>query len=517
MGFSHNCFYLFIKRYPSSIEFLSFFIVVIALICSVIFYFFHLKLLNIEITRSIGVFFILYGIFSSIFLIFHFRKHFLLKNIKKASKYLSRIDYILIIILIICLFLLSITPVTDADSLDYHIGVPSSFYVYHTFLPRFDWFHSRLIGLGESINLIGLASWTDNLNSVLQFFGLISLLIVFWKHIQKKPSVQIDYKIFICKLLLGVPVLLFLLPNQKPQLIGTIAVLASMALCILEEKQRKLTCFLSVGALFFAFSLKYSFYVTGFIPFFFIGYTAYKNKLFKYFVYSSFFFYFMLLFPIHLFNYINYGNPVTPLFASLFKETGHQYLTSFNQMLSSYKEGFGFPFGLLIPNSPGKISTILGLGIFTFAFVDFKNKKSREVLILAFLTFITTVVFCQRTSRFFIDTYYITLLAFIVNPIRKKWFNLFDKLLTLQIIGVTACAVVGVYLLFPGSFSVTQREKVLRKSANEYSAMEYLDKKLPKDSFIISDFRSNALIPRNFVASNYHFMIEYYPKEFIKE
>jgi hypothetical protein len=185
-------------------------------------------------------------------------------------------------------------------------------------------------------------------------------------------------------------------------------------------------------------------------------------------------------------------------------------------MLNSYKEGFGFPLGLLLPNSPGKISTILGLGIFSFFFVNLKNKKTRKVLVLAFLTFVTTALFCQRTSRFFIDAYYIVLLAFIISPVRKKWFNIFNKLLTFQVIGVTACAIMGVYLLFPGCLSLAQREKVLERSANDYSAMKYLDNKLPKKAFIISDFRSNALIPRSFFAINYPFMIKYFPKEFIK-
>ena len=397
---SYKIFCSCIKRKPELLELFCSAIIFLSLISSFIYITMHLGIMNLLAARLIGIILFSMGIIG----VYYWIKEKKLAISKlyfafsKQSLYI-KLSIILIFILLLAFSLCSLAPPTDADSLDYHLGVPATYLIYGYKFPFYAWLHSRLVGLGEVWNLIGLATWTDSLNSVLQFSGLIALLVVFWKYMQKK-SEQIDYKLFAAKLLLGVPVLLFLLPNQKPQLIGTIAIIASLMLCIIKEKQTKLTCFLSLGALFFAFGLKYSFYVTGFVPFFFIAYTAYKNKLFKCFVFYSILFYALFLFPIHLFNTISYGNPVTPLFPALFNERGYATLTSFTHMLKTYKEGFGFPLGLLIPSKIGEISTVLGVGVFTFFFIDFKNRKVVEIFIVAILTFILGAIAGQGTSRF---------------------------------------------------------------------------------------------------------------------
>jgi len=41
------------------------------------------------------------------------------------------------------------------------------------------------------------------------------------------------------------------------------------------------------------------------------------------------------------------------------------------------------------------------------------------------------------------------------------------------------------------------------RNAYEYNAMKWLDENLTQDTFLVSEFRSNALIPRPFLGSDY--------------
>jgi hypothetical protein len=395
------------------------------------------------------------------------------------------------------------------------MGFPVVHLFYGYNLPLYDWFQSRLFGIGENFNILGLATWTDHLSSAIQYFGLSFLVVLFVNYLRRINASPETILISIA-VLLGVPVLLLMVPSQKSELLGNLAILYALSLFALNERQTKLNLFLSIGAIFFAFSIKYSFYVTGFFPFIFIGYNAWRNKLLKNFVLYSLLFYFLLIFPFHMYNLIHYGNPVSPLFAGLFNENGSKELTEYETYLKNFSyNGFKFPLSLLLPASLGSISTILGFGLFTFIFLDYKKRKTIELASLAVMTFLVTLFFVQRTSRFFLDSYYIVMLAFIANPVKRKGFSVFKKLLVLQTAVVAIGAILGVLMLFPGSFTRTLREKTLESCANNYSVMKYLDGVLPEKSFIISDFRDNVYNPRDFIAVNYPFMIKYYPEEFV--
>ena len=61
----------------------------------------------------------------------------------------------------------------------------------------------------------------------------------------------------------------------------------------------------------------------------------------------------------------------------------------------------------------------------------------------------------------------------------------------------------GIYALSPSFISSNYREDIMYNTANNYSVMSWVDDELPVNSCIISDFRSNAIIPREFVTKNY--------------
>ena len=95
-----------------------------------------------------------------------------IKAVFQAQRLWGRAALCLLAITGVGLLLSALGPPTDADSLDYHLGVPLDILRHHGAYPRLDWFHTRLVGLGESLNMLGLAGGTDVLGAVLQFAGL---------------------------------------------------------------------------------------------------------------------------------------------------------------------------------------------------------------------------------------------------------------------------------------------------------------------------------------------------------
>ena len=100
-----------------------------------------------------------------------------IREVFRNQSFPGKIAMILIGITVLGLCLASLGPPTDADSLDYHLGVPLDILRHHQDYPRLDWLHARLVGLGEYLNLLGLAGGTDIFGATLQFSGLVIGLI----------------------------------------------------------------------------------------------------------------------------------------------------------------------------------------------------------------------------------------------------------------------------------------------------------------------------------------------------
>ena len=98
-------------------------------------------------------------ILSYVLIIFGFLLIYECKNLfKKNQIKINFFDYqeIFLVILVVSYFLLSLSPVTNADSLDYHIGVPLHILSNEGIFPSHNYFHAAAFGSGEMINMIGL-------------------------------------------------------------------------------------------------------------------------------------------------------------------------------------------------------------------------------------------------------------------------------------------------------------------------------------------------------------------------
>ena len=97
----------------------------------------------------------------------------MLKAYFKGASWTERLGLGLSLVITLALFGAVLGPATDADSLEYHLGVPLDWLRHGGAYARPDWFHARLAGLGEAINMLGLAMGTDNLGAVFQAAGLV--------------------------------------------------------------------------------------------------------------------------------------------------------------------------------------------------------------------------------------------------------------------------------------------------------------------------------------------------------
>lgn len=469
-----------------------FFIVVVACLSAILFLFSWLIGINLLYLRIAAYMFVLLGIYK----LFQFFKNFNFSNIIKeyfiSQSLFVKISYGFSFLMVFGLFLTAISPPTDGDSLDYHLGAPLEFIRNLSLQPRYDWLQYRLSGLGEIINMFGLAAGTDNLGAVFQFTGLILLFKALKLYI---PS-QTKHLFYL--LLLSSPFLMFLVPNQKPQLLP--AVIIVIALIYLHLNRNKLTnqiVFLISISLFFSMASKYSFYIPSFVIFLVLLFNILRteNKIQK--IGLLLLAYILVLFPIQLYKFIYYGNPVSPILASFFNEP--EYVSRFATMLKTYYDSkFVFPLNFLLPDSLGRFTAAIGIGFLYVIIGAFQRVKTDKFLIIITSLIAIFYYFNGATcSRYYFEVYVLLAFVAVQTPFKRisKWA---EKALLLQMAVALAITFFGVYSLFPGALTQNLRTKVLDKNADYYTPLKWANSVLPEDAVIFAPFRVGYLSERKF-------------------
>jgi hypothetical protein len=427
-----------------------------------------------------------------------------IKGVFLAQRPWGRAALCLLAITGLGLFLSALGPPTDADSLDYHLGVPLDMLRHHGAYPRLDWFHTRLVGLGESLNMVGLAGGTDVLGAMLQFAGLILVLVA----VISLARTDLD-RTLVALGVLGCPVMLFLIPNQKPQMLPTAA--TTIAIILLAQRFDSLdlkTLFLAFGCTVFAVSCKYSFLFSGAII---VGVgllAAYRAKRLGQALIIALAGYLILVFPVHLQNFLFYGDPLSP-FLERFRTAGDAAVIRFAAKLQAYSDSqaslFSVPLNLFFPSSIGLIPTVLGMGPFLLFSTLGAMKVSvvaRILLLGAALTILLTLFFGQTGARFFFEPYlWIVGAAGLAAWCPLKSFSF--KVMVGQTALMAVLAVCGAATLFPGALTPAWRDRTMAKTAHGYAITRWLNRILPPDAVIVfHKIRASALMPRPFVSKD---------------
>ena len=154
---------------------------------NIIFYFIISPILLFLVFINLDLNFIKYFLYAiliiKLFFIFYWQK---IKIIK--FKFFNKID--LLILFLILLFLLP--QITDADSLDYHLGAPLDVIRNGGLYNRLDeWYSFRFLGLNEMLNLYGLFFYSLNFGQIFQIVAFSNLILFFKLFIKKREYIYL--------------------------------------------------------------------------------------------------------------------------------------------------------------------------------------------------------------------------------------------------------------------------------------------------------------------------------------
>jgi hypothetical protein len=279
-----------------------------------------------------------------------------IKALFQAESFWGRTALLLLAFTGLALLLAALGPATDADSLDYHLGVPLQVLRQHGIFYRPDWFFARLAGLGEYLNLLGLAGGTDNFGAALQYAGLLAALVAVLSLAGSRQD-----KILLAMAVLACPLALNLVPSQKPQMLPAAGM--TIALILLARRFQAMdpkTLFLALGCAFFAMALKHSFLLSGILV---VGagvWAAWRARLLPWALAAALAGYLIFPFPWHWQNFAFYGDLLSP-FLERFRTHGDPVLIQF-ATLKNYYAPQSLPrlaLQLFLPVAPTEILKVL--------------------------------------------------------------------------------------------------------------------------------------------------------------
>ena len=172
---------------------------------------------NSIIVKLFGCILILFGIYSLI----HERRNILTNTYKYYSYLVKSSNTIkIVVLLLIGFFAIALAPITNADALNYHVGVPMSILREGHFVWQPTWFHQGLSGIGENSILLSLVLKAEQYTTFLQIASIASILGLFFYREESKNIAPKGYRSLLILIFISVPVLLFLASSPKPQLVG---------------------------------------------------------------------------------------------------------------------------------------------------------------------------------------------------------------------------------------------------------------------------------------------------------
>jgi len=485
---------------PSLIESTSGYLVVVVLVGFISDLSLH-GLINLYVLNILALFLVLLGGLQ----LWKFLSHtsFAFKHLMGKS-IIHKFEIILILAILGSLLLASLGPPTDADSLDYHLGVPAAWLSQGGYVPFESWYHARFSGLGERIIFFGLANGTDILSAVLQWSGLLISIIALFNMSSKRGLNDLILSSF---LVISPPVIIFLVLNQKPYLFPVSILLLGVSLLFDKNNHYERRVYLSTFLIFSALLFKYTFFLSIFGIFLLMLYITYIKKLLIKFLVVATFLAVLVLMPHYVRNFIYFSDPFSPLFSYLVPNIEPSLIYFSDYLKQGYQPIFKNIIKIpitqgIFPLKLGLITTVMGIGGLGILAAYFSKKTSSRVVMLAFtLSFIIIIIFGRPISRLMFDVYLLGGMALVASNF-DRFKLILSKILALQSLGILVLSLYAVFAIFPGSFSDIKRAEVMEAMADGYSVSLLFDKVLPQDAVLFTDVRSKVLIPRKTVLAD---------------
>ncbi len=496
----------FLEKYLISKKLIIF--LVFVNFCSIFIYILYLFFeINEEITTFFAILITLIGLYPP----------YEILNLIKIKKINFKTK--LLIYIVIGYFIVSLLPITDPDSLDYHLTVPFLSLINNNFFIQKEWLTSQLSGAGEALMILGLSIKAYKFSSILQFVGLLSIITFIFGLKNSKKKFSEEAKIIICLSILCIPSFLFLLFTTKPQLFGIATnfaafILAFYILPFEKDKKNIIITFLIISILCLCSTqFKFSFYLSSTIIIFFTLIQMFKNKLL---IKSLFLFFVLCLLIIFPREYFEYKYLSEDILGNFYKPvTGNPLSETF---ISSLKVGTGnlryLPYWLFLPFqlneiNLGVITEILGLSVLVFL-INFKLNPQKKILVASAMFFILAFPFGQSTGRFFIEPFLWLMVGSISYLSIKKnlKYLIFEKFIIINSISILFVIIFTVINFIPGIYSVDSYKKILRKYANGYNLYEWANQNLPDDAIVLTSHRSFLFSEKSFISYNFRLYLK---------
>jgi hypothetical protein len=410
------------------------------------------------------------------------------------------IDLFLVILLLLGYFLISLTPITSADSLDYHSSTAIDILNYGTYPNQYYLFHSRTAGSGEILISLGFSLGAEQLGSLVQFSGLLSIvgLII---NFCKRYKFNKNSKIFFVLLFLITPILVFLNSTNKPQLMPIALTSICFVLVFFQfkylnkiKKKNYNNYFLVVVLLCESFLLKYSFILSCLIIGIYALFSIVNKKNYLSILIFSTLILLTIVGPYSLWKYIYFEKNI---FYALFWALP-QHLYGYDSfMLSISNCGYScFPVWVLWPRSFNEVTNFFGILFCFFVFLKINNTRNLVALLSIIVYIYIGFNFGQSQPRFFFEPaiWFIFLLISSSNFFKTKMFNyLYKPLVRIQALFIITIIYFSIFSLLPGSLFNSSRDEVLNKNANGYTLIKWATKVLNTNDVILLTHRSISI------------------------
>jgi len=428
-----------------------------------------------------------------------YKNYFILKNFifkKIFSKSIISLKYFYFF-LIILYFLLSISPITSGDSVAYHLS-SAKYIILNGKFPSYHFDSTNsLVGAGELLNAFALSINAYHFGSLINFIAIISILGILKKFCEDF-NLDSQLKQFVYLSILSCPVLIFLTSSVKSQLFSTSLIFLSYSLLFISinyDQSKKLLVknfLISTVVCIVAIQTKISFSLSFFliISSFLIlmrKETFFLNILVVFIILSI-----IGLMPYPLWKQSVYNYPFYNFFINPFPLN----IPGYEQVFISAKNYLSnkFPLSLLIPLSVSDLTQFIGAGCLGVLFlIKYKFRNKGTLLSLLFIFVFTYSILGQKTPRFYLEIYFLSvlLLCTILEKIKKTHtFKIFNSLIIIQSIFVIFILIIGNISLLPGIFSESLNKKILSKYANGYNLYSWTNSAFPKNSKFLTSHRS---------------------------
>jgi hypothetical protein len=465
------------------------------------------KLFNFEEYQPIVIFFLIFFLYVFLFnltilfnyklisyiffLIFSLKFLFvvcIVNNNKTFFKNSLNINKKIIIIVFISLYLISILPLSDADSISIYQYLPTNIFINGlTDIDLHKNIEFTLLSNAEILLLISPILKSDNFGSQLNLFVLFFFIILNFKKHQNFSLI-----------LLSSPLIIYFISTQKLQLFFGILFLLTFIIIQNNFLKKKCELFILIFLLVFYSSAKVS-YILFAVPLF--VYLLYKNvKKIKYiFLYSGISFLVVYL-PLLILKQYYFGNIISPFADSIFGK-GLESYEAFVYSIRSSEGWIADPTNYTLYIRPfisfnlSTLSSSLGL-VFLLMLVDYNLQKKTKFLPLIFISLV--LVTGQILPRYYFEAFLLLAYYFQSKKIITK------ILIYSQVAIIFLISLVYIYFAYIKYEVYKDKNNYMNNfSYSFYNSKQHKQKKFEGNILDLSLDRHSIFLNENIYSSRY--------------